>query len=100
MKVNYNLLILLFLIVLLTTSIYFIKVVKNEKTQCINNPFIYALKKGQEASSSKLMCSCSFLNGKYLPFQFNEDGVIAQKQIDNTIYKNASEIANIFKDIK
>jgi hypothetical protein len=61
------------IIVIFSLSVTFYTVMKSK--QCLSNPLIYGSNNLEKVSGSEIICSCSFLNGKYKQIYFDSKSI-------------------------
>lgn len=58
---------------------------------CLNSPLVYGAEKASTPETGGALCSCSFVNDKYQPLYFDEDGM----SVDPFYGNFASEILDL-----
>lgn len=82
---NENLLIIIILIGILIGIFIFIKIIKDEKSECIKNPIVYGIKSFESAMNQTIVCSC-ISSGNPLPT------IITNNGFNNLVRENKTEV--------
>lgn len=60
--------------ILLATSIIFVKMLRDERTMCLKEPLVYGVKQIQENSEYPFICECSLLGKRSNKLIVTKDG--------------------------